>query len=382
VTRVSKRWAIPIAFAAVMSCAWGSFAWGLFPATFRVDFLSYYIGGLLVREGQVDKLYDTGAMWARERVLLPDLVSVRTYIRPPFYAVLLSPLTILAPWPAFLVEMSIFYSILIACWFWAARRFGPDALIWSAIFFPAAIGTAYGQDCVIILLGILLCFIALERKWTFTAGLLLGIALIKFHLIILFPLALLLHRQWRVLSGLAVASLVALTLPIAVVGQSAIPAYLRMVQYVNRDSLEQSPQSMLNIYAIPANFFIDSKPLNLALALFVLGLTILAVYQAPLWRWFSAAAAGSLLIVPHCYLYDATFLLLPLWLVIFQSTEKATRICTLIMAAPFLYFFVGTYPPYTGLPSLLILTFLSGLAFEGYKMLRSKPISTAFAAAV
>jgi hypothetical protein len=89
-----------------------------------------------------------------------------------------------------------------------------------------------------------------------------------------------------------------------------------------------------------------------------------------------------LLIVPHCYLYDATFLLLPLWLVIFNSKEKVTRICALIMAAPFLYFFVATHPPYTGIPSLLILTFLSGLAFEGYKMSRSKPISTAFAAAV
>jgi hypothetical protein len=382
VTGKMNRWVVPVAFAVIMACVWGSFACGLFRATFRVDFLSYYIGGLLVREGQVDKLYDTRAMWARERLLLPDLVSVRTYIRPPFYAVLLSPLTMMAPWPAFLVEMSLFYSILLASWIWAAFRFGPDALIWSAIFFPAAIGTAYGQDCVIILLGILLCFVALERKWEFTAGLLLGIALIKFHLIILFPLALLLHRRWRVLSGLAVASFVAITLPIVVVGQSAMPAYLRMVQYVNGDSLEQSPQSMLNIYAIPANFFIDSRPLNAALALLVLGLTILAAYQAPLWRWFSAAAAGSLLIVPHCYLYDATFLLLPLWLTIFHSTEKSTRICTLIMAIPFLYFFVGTHPPYTVIPSLLILTFLSGLAFEGYKMSRSKPISTAFAAAV
>jgi alpha-1,2-mannosyltransferase len=351
-----------------MSCAWGSFAWGLFRSTYRVDFLSYYIGGLLIREGRADRLYDTTLMWKREREMLPDLPSVRTYIRPPFYAVLLAPLTILPPWPAFLVEMALFYSMLLACWAWAGFRFGPDAIIWSAIFFPAAIGTAYGQDCVLILVAALLAFIAIERKWLFVAGLVLGIALIKFHLIILFPLVLLMHRQWRVLAGLFVSACIAITLSVAFAGPSSIPNYIRMVQFISRDRLEQSPPSMLNIYAIPANFGLDSQVLNGFLALLVIALTVIAAYRAPLWRWFSAAAAGSLLIVPHCYLYDATYLLLPLWLVMFGSTDKLTRIATLVFAAPFLYFLVGTRPPYTAFPSLLVLTFLIALAVEGYRL--------------
>ena len=365
-----------------MLCVWAAFAWALFHATYKVDFLGNYIGGLLIHEGKPHQIYDAATVWARERELLPDIPVIRIYVRPPFYALLLSPLTVLPLWPAFLVEMALLYGIIAGSWIWAARRFGPDSLIWSSIFYPAAIGTAYGQDCAIILAAALLCYISIEKEKPLLAGLLLGIALFKFHLILLFPVIFLMYRQWRILAGLTLSTGIAIVLSLAIIGPSGVPGYLRVIQNTNPDVLNPSPQSMLNIYAIPANFFIDSTPLDIALAMLILSLTILAAYRAPLWRWFSAAAAGSLLIAPHCYLYDATFLLLPLWLVIFHSTEKVTRICTLIMAAPFLYFFVGTHPPYTGMPSLLILTFLSGLAFEGFRNSRAKPLPAAFASAV
>ena len=172
----------------------GGFAFRLFQSTFRSDFLGLHIGGLMVREGNAAHLYDTGAIWARELQILPDLNGIRMYVRSPFYALILSPLTILPLWPAFVLEMSLFYIALLACWVWVASRFGPDSLIWSSVYYPAAIGTAFGQDCVVLLVTLILSYIWLEKNGLFRAGLLLGIGLFKFHLIVLFPLVLLMHR--------------------------------------------------------------------------------------------------------------------------------------------------------------------------------------------
>ncbi len=124
----------------------------------------------------------------------------------------------------------------------------------------------------------------------------------------------------------------------AVLGVKGIPAYIRILQDTGQDTLINSPQSMLNIYSIPSNIHIESRAVNALLALLIVGLTVAAAYRAPMWRWFSAAAAGSLLIVPHCYLYDGTLLLLPLWLAMFHSNVKSTRVAGLILAFPFLYF--------------------------------------------
>ena len=350
----------------------GVLAIPLLQATYKSDFLGLYIGGLMVREGNGAHLYDTGAILAREQQILSDLNGIRMYLRSPFYALALSPLTILPLWPAFVLEMSVFYAALLACWAWAARRFGPDSLIWSALYYPAAIGTAYGQDCVVVLVALILSYRSLEKGRLFRAGLLLGIALIKFHLIILFPLVLLMHRKWRVLAGLTISTCIALGLSFAVIGVKGIPAYIRILQDNSQDTSINSPQSMLNIYSIPANFDIESRAINAALALLIVGLTVTAAYRAPLWRWFSAAAVGSLLIVPHCYLYDGTFLLLPLWLVMFQSEMKSTRVAALILAMPFLYFFLISHPPYTVIPMLPVLIFLIALAWEGYRSMNAR----------
>src|SRR5689334_7011375 len=70
-------------------------AWSTAPSGLRGDFTSSYMGASLVREGHLDQLYDyaTQVRWwhlhaSREKVLVP-------YVRPPFYAVLESPLTAL-----------------------------------------------------------------------------------------------------------------------------------------------------------------------------------------------------------------------------------------------------------------------------------------------
>ena len=65
---------------------------------------------------------------------------------------------------------------------------------------------------------------------------------------------------------------------------------------------------------------------NLVVRGLLVGVVILLVaaacWRAPLWQWIAAASAGSLLVAPHVYGYDAGLLLLSIWLAIFMSTEQ------------------------------------------------------------
>jgi len=62
------------------------------------------------------------------------------------------------------------------------------------------------------------------------------------------------------------------------------------------------------------------------LAVLTAVMAAVAARRAPLWRLFALAAAGSLLIIPHVYWYDATLLLLPLWSGMALSFRPATRV--------------------------------------------------------
>src|SRR5580698_4413185 len=58
----------------------------------RHDFLNLYTGATLAHEGDFARLHDPDRQFAVERTLVPDLPALVPFVRPPIYAVLLSPL--------------------------------------------------------------------------------------------------------------------------------------------------------------------------------------------------------------------------------------------------------------------------------------------------
>jgi hypothetical protein len=81
---------------------------------------------------------------------------------------------------------------------------------------------------------------------------------------------------------------------------------------------------MINVHGLALNFGTDSLVIRGLLVAIVIGLEPAASWRAPLWRWIAAPSAGSLLVPPHVYGYDAGLLLLSVWLAIFISTDKFT----------------------------------------------------------
>ena len=296
------------------------------------------------------------------------------FVRPPYYAALLAPLAYLPFSTALWAWLGLQSAALVLCWAWAWKRFGPDALVLGFLYLPTAIDIAHGQDCVLMLGILILSYVVLERGLPFCAGLLLALGLAKFHLLVLFPLILAATVHCRLLAGFAAGGAILAVISALLGGRQGVAGYVALLRRNDLERLAPSPDQMINIHAIPATLHLPSLWLSALLVLAVVTLVLVAARRAPRWRWFSAAAAGSLLASPHVYGYDAGLLLLPLWLSVHQSGFRLTRVAAtlLIVPLPFLASLAG--PPWSLLPCLLLVLFLASLAGEPLRG-RPRPLS-------
>ena len=331
------------------------------------DFLNIYTGSSLAREGRFAELYDQQVQLSRERELLPETAELIPFVRPAFYAALLAPLSLIPYETALWCWLLLQSLLLIGCWLWASRKFGSDALVFSALYLPTAHGISSGQDSSVMLLILIGAYVLAERGRPFWSGAVLGLALQKFHLLLLLPVAMLLRRQNRMLFGFGAAAIVEVVLCALLSGIHGTQLYVELLTAKDIEALSPLPALMINLYAIGENLNIDSPVLPGVLAVLTLALTGIAVWKAPYWRSLAAAVAGSLLIAPHVFRYDASFLLLPLWLVMFVSKSSFSRFAALALVVPIPYFIAIFGKPYGAVPPLAILVFLVALARESYR---------------
>ncbi len=335
----------------------------LVPGAKRADFLNLYTGASLAHSGQYARLHDYSAQSVVSRRLEPDVTVVFPFVRPPFYALALSPLAMLPYDQAFRVWIGIQISLLLACWWWAWRVFGPDALIWTSLFLPTALGIACGQDCVVTLAICCAAQEAYRRRFYTLTGLLLALTLIKFHLFLLVPLALLASRRWRMLGGYVTGALALLAVSLGLSGWSGLQSYAALLTRKDLATLSPSPERMLGVNAVLANFGVHWLPATLALSGVVAALALASAVTDPSgWRWLWAAVAGSLLISPHTYQYDAAALLVPGLLAVFQSESRTLRVVGAILLMPLLYGLNLAGAPYSAIPGIALMVFLWALA--------------------
>ena len=165
----------------------------------RNDFLSFYAAPQLLLQG---KLYDHAA---EEELHLrlgwkPDQHKV-AFIRPPFYAVLLTPLTLLDYRSAYIT-----WQLLSAgAWCLSAvlwSHIGPRAVVlafaWSL---PAWFAWLRGQDVIFVFLLASIGLALFRRGWLFAAGLVFALCGIKWNLFIPLPFLLIARREYRTLTG-------------------------------------------------------------------------------------------------------------------------------------------------------------------------------------
>lgn len=331
------------------------------------DFLNLYTGASLAREGNFAAMHAPAVQLAREREFAPQLPELVPFVRPPFYALLLAPLAWLPFGPALWAWLGVQAAVLAATWMWAFRRWGTDALIFGAMYLPTALGIAHGQDCVLLLAILLATYAAAGRGQHFLSGAILGAGLIKFHLFLLWPLALVMQKRWRMLAGASIAVLAEVLLSLALAGPGGILKYVALLRMTGLRHLSPSPELMINLRGLALNLHIDNPVTEVVLAVAAVILTAAACWGAPLWRAVAAASTGSLLIAPHVYGYDAGLLLAGLWLAMFESgapdQARWPRIAATVLLTPLPFLLGLAGSPWAAATSVAMLGFLASLAW-------------------
>jgi hypothetical protein len=127
--------------------------------------------------------------------------------------------------------------------------------------------------------------------------------------------------------------------------------------------LSPSPELMIDVRGLALNLGIGSLFTTGLLIAAAVILTAAACWGAPLWRAVAAASAGSLLVAPHVYGYDAGLLLAGLWLAIFESGARGPRVTATILLTPVPMLLSLAGSPWAAATPLALLAFLASLAW-------------------
>lgn len=349
-----------------MCAFWVAMGSQTLPAARSHDFLNIYSGASLALEGRFADLHDVDVQLEREHRIFPTLASLVPFVRPAFYAVALAPLALLPYNVAFVVWIMLQSLLLIACWVWGWWKFGSGALVFGSMFLPTALGIATGQDCVVLLALLIVAFELAERERLVWSGVVLALMLIKFHLILLWPLALLCTRRWKMLVGFCVGVCVEIAISVALGGMHGAQNYVALLRNKSLDRLSPSPELMISQQGFLTNLGIESTWAAVAIVAIVVLIFAVAVRNAPLWRVFALTSVASLIIVPHVYGYDASLLMLGLWLTIFHSKLVASKFTATMLSTPIPFGMALAGKPYAITSSAGLLIYFLLLARETF----------------
>ncbi len=322
------------------------------------DFQYSYGAARLILDGKIGDLYGSSLVAGPHHGL--------PYDRPAVAVLMYVPFALLPPDAAFAVYTALWVVLLLICWAWGYRTFGPFALLLASMFMPATLGLVHAQDCVLYLALLIWSYSLAQRKQFFGAGCAVGLMVLKFHLVLLWPVALLLQRRWRMLAGFTATSSLLAVASVAMVRISGTRAYIDVL--LRPSPVSPSPDFMLSFPGLLMNLGIDSMAAKAILATAIFGLFVVGLRQAATARLYIVTTAASLALVPHAYGYDAARLLLPIWLVFFYSEWRVTRVAAILMATPFVYSFTLLGRPWAAVGSLATLTFLVLLAIEPWRV--------------
>lgn len=290
------------------------------------DFSAFYAGGKLAGTPQT---YSPDAVFAVEDRAMGCHIENLIFIKPPFYAVLMSPVAQL-PFMAAIALWRILglAALCVFLWLWPGDRLVHAA--GCAWFLPVATSFNVGQDVAFVLAASAGAYLALKTERAFLGGALFGLCAVKFHLFILLPLLILHRRLWRTaLGGLSVLAIF-LAMSFAAYGSGWPKLYWKALQ---DPRLNPYPQNMVNLTGL----FHYQAQWAIPCAVLVALLCWRLIAAGKLELAIAAVLAGGTLIAPHNTISDGV-LFLPLLYWSLQSPFAAARACATFALTPFYVF--------------------------------------------
>jgi hypothetical protein len=300
------------------------------PINERTDFSVTYLGSRMVYLGMGRKLYDLSEQAKLKRALLPDAEPL-IFEHPPFEALLLSPLGALPYKTAYLlwgiinVAIWLFLPYILRPYLSMPRDDLAYLLLWL-LFLPLGAALFEGQSSLMMLLLYSLTFIQLRSARDLLAGVVFGLALLKFQFAIPFAIILLLQKKWRFLLGFMTTATGLGLLSVMAVGWKGILSYFRLVTSIAahpENPTFGSARGMATLAGFVNPLF--GKILGHTAAFLIVAAISMFLLLWTAWRWrkagfaadrrtfdlmFAAAVAVSLATSLHMFTHDLSPLLL------------------------------------------------------------------------
>lgn len=255
------------------------------------DFAERYAAARMVREGYGHQLYDFHAQ-QRFQIRYAGRIG-EYYIHPPFETLLFLPICLCSLQTGYLIWCLLNVGVLayIAILFQrhVFKRF--DWRVLLPLFFlfpPVLIGFLQGQDSLLLLLVMTLAVVEMRRDRNFTAGVLLGCGLFKFHIVLTVIALLASLRRKGLLRGFAFVFVTLLLISAGISGWGFLSSYPRFLMTLSGLPLADiHPAAMANIRGLVSVSGIVHDPVP-RLALIWIG-SVLLLWHA--WRSFKSSTS-------------------------------------------------------------------------------------------
>jgi len=315
--------ALIIGFATYGLCsAW--LAWRVYGQPNGFDFVTFWAASRLTLDGTPLAAYSREALTHVARSALPHISMPGAWSYPPNFLLLVEPLSLL-PCP---VAYAIFIFVTTAAFVFLLRRVLPMPQSWLPILaFPGIwLNAGYGQNGSLTAALALGAFLLLKKR-PVLAGVCIGMLSIKPHLAILFPIALACAGMWTTFIAAAATVVLFVGASVAMFGMAVLPAFLHALTEANgRLSTGGLPwQETASLFTALRGLHVAALPAYVAQACLAIAAT-----GTVAWVWLRsreldvrvmALVAGTFMVSPYIYNYDAVWLGAPIAL----FTARALR---------------------------------------------------------
>jgi alpha-1,2-mannosyltransferase len=287
--------------------------------TYRWDFQQFYIVAQMIRHGAASKLYDFSSQAAFQTSYIDRTRSTDTpdlpFLYPAATALLFLPLAWLPLTVAYAAWTACNLLLLLASLRLLQRHLpmggGDRPLFFALLFAPVYVCILNGQLSILVLFLYTLAFVLMRQGRLFLAGCAIGLAAVKFQLILGFVAVLVLRRCWKSVAGASATILAVAAVSAMVGGWRQVIAYPVLLRNVANHPHVAYTSTMVNLRGL-LRLTTGHEPLAwIAAALSAL----LIVIAAQAWRdvetGFSVALIASVFSSYHAYFSELTLLLIP-----------------------------------------------------------------------
>ncbi len=356
------------------------------------DFRTLYTAGYMVRSGHALELYDYDAQKRFQDELAGRSQIAWPFLYPAYSAALFVPLSLLSYRSAYLAFLALNLALLAFSIRVLRPRLASLTALWRPLpyalflcFLPIGAALGQGQVSIVLLALYSASLVALDRGSDFRAGLLVGLALIKFQIALPVAVLFLVWRRWRFLAGFAGAAAMAVAGSLWVVGLGGFVAYCRSLVSVSVELVTAAAQ--LRYAVFPATmpnlrglvWAVVPEHVAALVATAVASLLVL-VWAAKREASFPLAVVAALLVSYHLNTHDLTLLIVPAGLALDRAARSERWDAAAVLAALFfitpacLLLTAYRLMPLLALPLLAFLFVLGPTPAEGPACAGSKEV--------